>query len=401
MYYLVPPAGTPTTASDIIVMVSRWFLGRGHSGAFAREIQSLTGAGQCYLFDSGRASLAAGLRALAKLSSLEKNEVVIPAYTCFTVAASVVQSGLRVRIVDIDPRTLDYDYEKLIAEDFSRVIAIVGCNLLGIPSDWKTLRTISERQGVFLVDDAAQALGSRTQVGAAGMSGHLGVFSFGRGKNLSTYSGGALVTSDKRIAGKIDELLQTVPGPSAMNDLAALANIVLYSLFLHPRVYWLPAKLPFLGLGKTVYDPSFDIITLGPMQMCAGSVLLRKIDHINSLRARNARKLASALHCTGRFEIPGLHSAAPTIYLRLPLVCANRGTRDNAIARLRRVGISASTMYPSTIRQIPGIEEHLASDRAEYSGAQTVVDRMLVLPTHPLLDDADIDRMISSLVGSK
>jgi dTDP-4-amino-4,6-dideoxygalactose transaminase len=384
-----------------MAMLRRRLFGRRHDKSFADSLRALTGASHCYLLNSGRASLATALNAMAKLSSRDKNEVIIPAYTCFTVAASVVNSGLRVRIVDIDPGTLDYDFGKLGSEDMSRVVAIVGCNMLGIPSDWTSLRTLAEDRECFLIDDAAQALGSRTKFGALGMSGHAGIFSFGRGKNLSTYSGGAVVTSDQTIASEIEKTLSTTPKPSAWNDISALANIALYALLIRPRIYWFPAMLPFLGLGKTVFDPNFEIQNLGAIQSSAGAALLSKLDDFNDRRRQNAEKLATALSCTGKYEIPGRDDSAPPPYLRFPVVCVDKKTRDNAIAQLKRAGISASTMYPSTIRRIPGIERYLASDKNDFPGAQAIVDRMLVLPTHPLLNDSDIDRMISCLAGRK
>jgi dTDP-4-amino-4,6-dideoxygalactose transaminase len=403
MYYLVPPAGTPTPATDILKIIKHRLL--ENPEAFELELNSFLGVNSCYLLNSGRAALSLGLRALARMSSAEKNEVVIPAYTCFTVAASVVRAGLRLRLVDIDARTLDYDYEKLQRTDFTKVLAIVECNLLGIPGNWDRLKSISGPRGIYLVDDAAQALGNKTGGNVIGLSGDLGIFSLGRGKGLSTYSGGILVTVDDTIESIIKDLLKTFPRVSSTKELSALANILLYSLFLSPKLYWLPARIPFLGLGKTVFNPDFEMCFLSPIQKSAGYVLFKNIEHFNARRIQNTMLIAEKLARSGsqdrniRYEIPGFSQTDPPAYLRLPLLCPNSQVRDKAIARLRSSGISASTMYPSTIRRIRGIEKHLVSTDDDFEGARTIVDRMLVVPTHPMLKSHDIETMVSCLKG--
>jgi perosamine synthetase len=396
MLYLLPPAGTPASPTDIIRIFKYRLFGQNKIRSFEEEIKSLVCAKYCYLFNSGRASLAVILQALSKIT--EKDEVVIPAYTCYSVAASAAKAGLRIRLVDIDPNTLDYNYDKLRAEDLSRVMAIVGCNLLGNISDWAKLKSISQKQGCFLIDDAAQSLGSLVDDSMSGMSGHAGIFSFGRGKNLSTEAGGAIVTSDKQIADSVEEINKTLPGPPAGSDWPIMAKIAVRNLVLNPRIYWFPAKLPFLEIGKTIFDPSFEIRKLSSAASCAGIVLIKNLEEFNVYRRRNAMRLAKALIRDKKYSIPGFDLSESNTYLRLPVVCADKRTRDKAIGNLRRLGISASTLYPSTIGQIPGIEKYLAGNNVDFPGAQIIVDRMLVLPTHPLVKEPDIDKMARCLV---
>ena len=396
LFNQLPPAGTPITGSELF-RIAKASLSGSADDIFERAIKAHTAACSCFLLSSGRASLAIALQALAQLYDGKKNEVVIPAYTCFTVPASAAKSHLKMRIVDIDPMTLDFDFRKLSEIDLSRTAAIVGCNLLGILDNWSKLRSIASANGAFLIDDAAQALGARSEFGIAGTMGDVGIFSFGRGKNLSLYSGGAIITSNERISSVISHMMAKIPRPSIFSELATLAKIVMYSVLINPRVYWLPASIPFLGLGKTIYDPGFDIGGLGVVRRHAGRILLDKLDSINMRRRENARKLAIIANEGDRFRIPGYCEPNIPAYRRLPVLCATKAIRDNAIRELQRNGISASSMYPSTVRQISGIEEHLASDEVDYPGAQTVVDRMLVLPTHPMLADSDIQKIIKCL----
>ncbi|MCG8081161.1 MAG: DegT/DnrJ/EryC1/StrS family aminotransferase, partial [Candidatus Thiodiazotropha taylori] len=94
-------------------------------------------------------------------SGNDRDEVIIPAYTCYSVASSVINAGLRIRLCDIDPRTLSYDEQQLRQLDFSRVVGIVSANLYGLPNDLPMLEKLAESEGILLIDDAAQSLNAK------------------------------------------------------------------------------------------------------------------------------------------------------------------------------------------------------------------------------------------------
>jgi len=159
----------------------------------------------------------------------------------------------------------------------------------------------------------------------------------------------------------------------------------------------LPNALPFLKLGRSVFDINFPVGNVPDLQLKLGAILLPKLDQINAIRQGNARKIIFALKQTKAFDIPGSREEPPLAYLRLPVMAPSRAERDAIIVALRKLDIMASTMYPLTIRRIPGIEQYLASNDNDFPGAQTIVDRLLVLPTHPMLIDSDIQKIINCL----
>jgi dTDP-4-amino-4,6-dideoxygalactose transaminase len=80
-----------------------------------------------FLLSSGRAALTVLLQALRREPG--RREVVIPAYTCFSVPSAIARAGLTVRLCDVDPKTLDLDLNALVRLDLSRVVAIVPSGL--------------------------------------------------------------------------------------------------------------------------------------------------------------------------------------------------------------------------------------------------------------------------------
>jgi len=398
MFYLVPPSGTPITLADIYRIVKVRISSDSQSNIFEDLVKKHAGARYCFFFNSGRTALFFILNALSQLNN-KRREVIIPAYTCFSVASAIARSGLKIRLVDIDPLTMDYDYEKLQRQNFDNVLAIIGCNLFGVLNDWNNLVSIAKENSVYLIDDAAQSLGTLFQARASGNLGDAGFYSLDRGKNLSTISGGILITDNEQIASNIHESMKDMVKTNFLFDMKMLLNIVLYSFFLHPGLYWLPDKMPFLKLGQTVFDENFDMGNLSDLQRCAGAVLFPRLYNNNAIRSKNGRAICEGVLNDSRFRIPGYSPDRSPIYLRLPVLARNKHERDMTITSLKQAGIMSSAMYPSTIDQIDGIEKYLANPGDDFKGAQTVVDRLFTLPTHHYVKKSDIDKIIDCLAG--
>jgi perosamine synthetase len=394
MFYLIPPAGIPIRFRDILQTIVYSIGSNPEREDFRKSLLSLAGVNHCLFFNSGRTALVHILKALKNLSGPGKDEVIIPAYTCFSVPSAIVRAGMKIRLVDIDSKTMDYRYDKLEKADFENVLAVLSCNLFGIISDWKKLGPIAREKGVYAVEDAAQTLGVRLDGKASGGFGDVAFFSFGRGKNLSTYSGGVVLTGNESIAAELQPIFRGRKG-NLFREIDAAAKITLYGLFLRPRLYWIPNAIPFLKLGETVFDPEFKLDFLTGIQYNAGTVLFRKLEEINSIRINNAKKLSNALLDLKGFCIPGYYENDPIPYVRLPVIVNTRSERDKIIENLRKANIMAGSMYPSTIRQIPGIARYLASAENDFTGSEEVANRLLCLPTHPYLSDRDISNIIN------
>lgn len=397
MFYLIPPAGTPISFYDILKITRLWLRSKSCTEMFEEKIRNHTGLRYCHFFNSGRTAQVFILKALSELAGSSKDEVVIPAYTCFSVGAAIAKSGLKIRLVDIDPLTMDYNYERLFSLDFTRVLAVVACNLFGILSSWEKLWSIAHQKDIFLIDDAAQSMGTLFKDRPSGSLGDVGFYSLNRGKNLSTYSGGILLTNNDKISARIQEDVKNLDRFNLSNEIKVFIKMTLYSWFLNPKLYWLPSVIPFLGLGKTVFNETFRLGHLTRFQKCAGAILWNNLKSLNTTRTKNSRKLAEGLLRSERFRIPGYDAASCPAYLRLPVLTQNKAERDQAITALRQQRIVASTMYPSTIRQIAGIEKYLASTTKDFPGAQEVAEKLLTLPTHAYLRENDIQKIIFCL----
>jgi dTDP-4-amino-4,6-dideoxygalactose transaminase len=339
-----------------------------------------------FLVSSGQAALALILRALRRLS--DRREVLIPAYTCFSVPAAVERAGLSVKLVDVHPETFDFDEDALDRAFDSKTLCVVAHHLLGIPSDIGRVRRACEHAGAFLVEDAAQAMGGRSPDGPLGTLGDVGFFSLGRGKSVTAGSGGVILTRSPDIAAALAREYDQLEKPSAATGMAELARACAMYLFIRPWLYWIPAGLPFLRLGETHFDRAFPMRRLSPVNAGLLAGWRARVTRDNVIRARSSADFRAAL---------GLPSAARSDipYLRFPVLMASRGERDRAHGAAAIHGLGVSRMYPSPVNEIPEIRDRFAGQ--SFPAAKLIAERLLTLPTHSLVSDRD-RRAICDLV---
>ena len=156
-HHLVAPAGTPIVFGELVKTLYDRLKSQSHTVSLSEKIQRFTGSRHCYFLNSGRASQTVLLNAMRRISSEERNEVVLPAYTCYSVAAATVRAGFKIRLVDTDATSLDCNLEELGNIESKRVIAALGCNLFGVMNDWARLNEIGKLANYFLIGDGAQS----------------------------------------------------------------------------------------------------------------------------------------------------------------------------------------------------------------------------------------------------
>ncbi|HEX2485072.1 MAG TPA: aminotransferase class V-fold PLP-dependent enzyme [Myxococcota bacterium] len=375
-----PPAGSPIGFAEL------WTLSRERypERSLASLLEQRLGRSPVSFHASGREALRVALTRLA--AQRERGEVLVPAYTCYSVPAAAVAAGLRVRLVDVGPRG-QIDVERLRTAPLERAAALVVTNLFGVAEPVREARELLRDAGAALVDDAAQALGATSPDGAAGARGDLGVLSFGRGKPLSGLGGGALV------GGAADG---ADAAPSARRG-AALLRALAYDVARAPLVFRWLALVPFLHVGETSFDPAFRRGPIDGSALSLAAAALARFDDDARARAGRAAVLAERIEAETRFEPIRPGAGATGVFPRLALLAPTPRARDAALARLRDLG--ATLLYPASLDAVPGLRPHLA-DPSDCEGARSLAARLLTLPTHAGLAGARLERAVRALAES-
>lgn len=386
------PAGTRIGASDLLYWLGRSILGIDGAADLVEAVKQRYGVKNVWLMSSGRAAMTLILRTLRQQAGPERNEVIIPAYTCYSVGASTILAGLRIRPVDIDSATLSYQAESLEAQDFSRVLAVVSGNLYGIPNDLSTIENLCKKHGVYLVDDAAQSLHAHINGRYAGTFGDVGIFSFDKGKNITSIQGGVIVSNRRELADPLNEAVATLPPAPRTQTLEESIKLLAYMILLRPWLYWLPQST--MQLGETVYETDYPHTRYSPSLGNMTEQLFRRVDTITGERQDRARFLIDGLRGSD-WRVPR-NPLSMAVYPRLPLLAPNNDRRQLALTALNHARIGATGSYPLAIPDVPEIQSYLAG-AADTPNAREVARTILTLPTHAYVSVRDLQRMLDLL----
>jgi dTDP-4-amino-4,6-dideoxygalactose transaminase len=374
----VPPAAALLCWADLWHGVAGIFSPGRPVLVLEEEIRRHFGVGHVFLVSSGTAALTLTLTALKSLSS--RTEVVIPAYTCFSVPAAILKAGLRPVLCDINPSTFDFDHALLERTLSGETLCVVVHHLFGIASDIERIRALCEARGIVVVEDAAQAMGVESNGCALGTLGDVGIFSLGRGKNITCGSGGIVVTKSDRIGEAIGREWRRLESPSVAEGLKDLAQLVLMTIFIRPGLYWIPAALPFLRLGQTIFPKDVTLKRLSGMH--AGFFRNWR----SRLRQSNRSRSRTATYFSERLSLTLAHGPSHP-YLRLPLFAATPKDREWIHSLSEQRGLGLSLAYPTPINEIPEISRMF--DGKRFPSARTVAEHILTIPTHHWLSEKD------------
>jgi len=175
----------------------RWGTLGPKAGEFEAAFAAYIGTSRCQTVSNGTVSLEVILRALGVGPG---DEVIIPPYTFMATATAVVMVGARPVFADIDRANNALDPAAAEAAITGRTRAIIPVHIAGIPADMDAFTELGTRTGIPIVEDAAQAHGSRWRERRLGSIGRAGSFSFQLSKNMTCGEGGAITTDDGELA---------------------------------------------------------------------------------------------------------------------------------------------------------------------------------------------------------
>jgi perosamine synthetase len=320
---------------------------------FEGLLREYTGAKHCVVVNNGTVSLT--LAALACGIGVG-DEVIVPNYTMIATPNSVRMIGATPVFVDVEPDTLCMDIEQAERAVTAKTKAVVFVSANGrYPrSGIAALSRLCANRNLTLIEDAAQSLGSRYPDGPhMGRVGRVGSFSFSAPKVISTGQGGALITDDDDVAGKLRRL----------KDFGRARG------------------------GTDIHDSLGYNFKFTDLQACVGIAQMAKLP----LRVER-KKAILQLYQERLAGTPGLRFFAQDLSCTTPWfidVMVDRRTR--LVEYLRGHGIGTRLMYPPIHRQkaydLPG--HHPVSD--------DVGQRGLWLPSASQLKHAQVERVCANI----
>lgn len=332
---------------------------------------------------SGTAALAAAClsvrHSFAADGDMERAEIIVPAYTCPDVISAIKFAGVRPVLCDfvseVCPRLDPSKLSELVNVHTAAVIAV---SFQGIPEDIVAIRDVTVRHDVPIIYDYCQGFSGCEDID--NRSSYT-VFSFGRGKPASTLGGGALIVNRALVSEDLKDsgAIKDIPGPMKAR---------LYNVLIRPRWFGMVSLVPGANIGETVYKPLRHLVGVGERSVAR---IARSIAGYRDADAGYQRLLRFYRNSLSVELDVALSCGSPENYrlLRLPLIMPDGKTRDDALQRLRSARLGASSMYPGLLFEIPGVPVS-GSSRREFPHASAFSDRLLTLPIHSDVTEADV-----------
>ncbi len=312
--------------------------------AFEAEIAQYVGAKFAVGCGSGSDALLLALKALGVGPD---NEVITTPFTFGATADSIARLGARPVFVDINPRTFNLDERQLEAALTHQTMAIMPVHLFGLPANMNVILEIAGRQNIPVIEDAAQAIGSKWCGRGIGALGTFGCFSFFPSKNLGgAGDGGMVTTNDFRLA-------------QAVRTLRAHGSRHKY----HYEVVGMNSRLDAL-------------------QAAILRVKLRHLDRWTECRRRHAdryRELVVEHGLQERISLPCAESDAFHVYNQFTIRAPHR---DELLVYLSEHSISSEIYYPAPLHLEPAFR-YLRYRTGAFPEAETACREVLSLPIYP------------------
>jgi dTDP-4-amino-4,6-dideoxygalactose transaminase len=346
------------------------------------ELGAYLGIRHLFAFNSGRTALYAVL----KSALAPRSKVILPGYTCYTVAAAVTKAGMTPILSDNNHIDLGYDLDELrrTLTAHPDCEAIVVCHLFGIVQDIEAIRKIVGSE-ILIIDDAAQAFGIQAGGKWLGTGGHAGFYSFGRGKNLSLVGGGLLVTNTTFLAERLRAAVKD-EFPTPKSSFAELLRATAYNFAVRPSVFGFISRLPGTEIGRSEFDPQFDAAGLSCFKIRLLQRIYKQAEILNAERREVSRRYLACLEGNSMLTIPRSSLNREPGNLRFVVLVGDQDKRTRILTEAKRRGWGLTAMYPSTLA---GVIPRYDAPEFRLKGSEHIARSIITLPTHRQILKAD------------
>ncbi len=344
------------------VLESQYFILGPEVAAFEDEAAAYCGAKHAIGCSSGSDAL---LLPLLAREIGPGDEVITSPYSFFATAGAVWRTGARPVFVDIEPDTYNIDPSRVEAAITPRTKAIIPVHLYGQAADMGPIAEVARRRGLFVLEDAAQAIGAAYQGRKAGTLGDAAAFSFYPSKNLGGFGDAGMVTADD---------------PALARQLGRL------------RVHGMEPKYHHHEVG---YNARIDALQAAILR-----VKLRHLDAWTAGRRAVADRYRALFAESGLAEVvtlpierPGHFHVYNQFVVRVP-----SDARDPLRAHLADRRVGSEIYYPIPLH-LQACFAALGHGPGDFPEAEAAAAQTLALPMYPELTDEALRHVVESVAS--
>ncbi|CAN2170279.1 WecE Predicted pyridoxal phosphate-dependent enzyme apparently involved in regulation of cell wall biogenesis [Candidatus Nanopelagicaceae bacterium] len=360
----------PLSAANIdhkdIEIVSDSLQSRNLSGGeavskFEEKLASYLGVREVVAVSSATTGIELALATSLNLKT--GDEVLVPAFTFPACINSVIARGLKPRLVDIDPVTLNIDVDQLSQTITRKTKLVIPVDAFGTPCNIEKIRETCEKRGVKIVQDAACALGSKNKEGFVGNSDHPVIFSFHQRKIITTGEGGCIATNDLALANK----MRQIRSHGAMRG----------------------------EYFATFINPGFNF-RMTEMSASLGLNQLEKLNYNIRRQAEVATRYRKLLCDLSEVDLSSAQEFEGRIMQSFIIKVSSEAVRNSLIGFLRNEGIE-STIGTYDLTSQPAYVKYLG--RGDFPNARKAGQETIALPIFSTMTDSQIEYVCEKVIA--
>ncbi|HTP06198.1 MAG TPA: DegT/DnrJ/EryC1/StrS aminotransferase family protein [Nitrospirota bacterium] len=357
----------------VACLESGWITTGPRVKKFEDDLKSYVSAPHALVLSSATAGLHL---VLAALQLKPGDEVITTPMTFAATLNTIVLTGGKPVLVDVEPGTYNMDVTKIEKAVTNRTRAIMPVHFAGLPVDLDPVYDFAKKYNLRVIEDAAHAIGTEYKGKRIGSFGDIQVFSFHPNKNMTTGEGGCVVTRDDKMAEAV-------------------------------------ALLRFHGMDREAWNrfgkkgsQHYEIIAPGykynmmDIQAALGLHQLKQLDGFIKRRTELAVRYGKLLSGWPQWSLPKepFYSHLHAWHLYTPLINPDSAgmDRDAFMQGMKDRNIGTGLHYRA-VHLYPYYREQFGFKRGDFPIAETISDRIVSLPLFPAMTDADQDRVIAAM----
>jgi dTDP-4-amino-4,6-dideoxygalactose transaminase len=359
--YNLPSIGEEEISGVVDTLRSGWLTMGPKTIEFEQSIAEYTGSKNAIAVNSCTAALHLSLQCL---EIGRGDEVITTPYTFAATGNTIVNAGAKPVFVDIKKDTYNIDPEKIEERITPNTKAIIPVHYAGQACDIKAIVDIAEDRGLFVIEDAAHAIGSEYDGKKIGSFGTTTCFSFYATKNMTTGEGGAITTENDALADKLRVMRLHGISKDAWNRYSEKG-----------KWYY---EIENAGWKYNMTD----------IQAALGIPQIKKLDSFIAMRREYAKLYNSSLTEIDGAITPFEDPRAKHIYHLYPLLLDGYN-RDGFIDKMNDKGIGCSVHFIPL--HLHPLYRSMGFKKGDYPIAEWVYEREVSLPLYPKMTLEDID----------
>ena len=383
-------------AGAVEAVLDGWWTEAEYSAQFEQGLEKFVGTKHCLTVNSGS---SANLVAFYSLTSrklggrrIRKGDEVVSVAAAFpTTVNPIIQYGCVPVFVDVELGTYNASLDAVEDAITDKTKAIFLAHTLGNPFEADKIRKLADEHGLWLVEDACDALGSKLRGKMAGTFGHVSTLSFYPAHQITTAEGGAVLSSDPlldKIARSVRDWGRDCWCPTGKDDSCK------------KRFGWKLGNLPQGYDHKYTYSEIGYNLKMTDIQAAIGTAQLKKLPGFVEKRRENFGYLKKRFAEEGldaRFLLPKEAPGSEPSWFGFPLTITDGTDRTNLLKFLDSHGVGNRLLFAGNITKQPYFVDNKPDCRVHgsLSNTDTIMEKTFWIGVYPALEKQNLDYAVS------